>query len=92
MRRYVRKSEQDKLDVSRLMKRPTRTSVRVLRDMFALLDSLPVTYTEVARIAGSHFVTIHRWKSGVHSPRLTEIEAVLDAAGYELKIVKKEDL
>jgi DNA-binding phage protein len=44
----------------------------------------------LARKAGVSSSSMRKWRSGDRSPQLNEIEAVINALGYEFKIVEKE--
>lgn len=79
------------LAASARMKKPTRTAIKVVRDLFDLIDAQPTTYTDIVSRAGIAYVTLERWKAGDHSPRLSDFEAILGAAGLELRIVVKEE-
>lgn len=53
-------------------------------------DKNQTTYQELARRAGVHYNTIQRWRHKGNSPSLGDIEAVLNAMGYELVIKEAE--
>lgn len=48
------------------------------------------TYS-IAKRSGITRKTVSAWRRGVRNFRVDTIEAILDAIGYELKVVKKED-
>jgi ribosome-binding protein aMBF1 (putative translation factor) len=45
---------------------------------------------DLAKKAGVSSSAMRKWRSGDRSPKLSEIEAVVNALGYELKIVERE--
>lgn len=48
-----------------------------------------VSLSSVADAAGVERANIHKWRKRGKGPHLLQIEAVLSALGYELKIVRK---
>lgn len=72
------------------MKVPTRTVSPLLRALFSALDADRKSYAALARVVGISPVTLSRWKAGVATPVLTLFEYVVEAAGYQLTLTKKE--
>lgn len=54
-----------------------------------IADHTDVTYTDLAKRSGLHPGTLTRWRTSGIEPRLGDIEAVLNAMGYDLKAVKR---
>lgn len=50
-----------------------------------------VSLSSVAESAGIERSNIHKWRKTPKGPYLLQIESVLNALGYELKIVEKEN-
>lgn len=50
-----------------------------------------MTYKELAKKAGIHVVSLQRWRYNGVSPLLGDIEAVINAMGYDLVPVKRRD-
>lgn len=60
---------------------------RVIQDTVRLINDQQRSARGVARAAGVCRDWIHRLH--IHSPRVDNLEAVLNALGYELRIVKR---
>ena len=52
-------------------------------------DNNPMTYRALAKRSGLHATTIQRWRYTGMEPSLGDIEAVLNAMGYDLKPVRR---
>lgn len=63
----------------------------LVRELFGILNRHRLTITSVARRSGVNISTICDWRSR-RSPTLVNIEAVLNACGYELVIRKRGDV
>lgn len=50
-----------------------------------------VSLSSVAEAAGVERSNIHKWRNSEKGPYLLQIEAVLNALGYEFKIVRREE-
>jgi transcriptional regulator with XRE-family HTH domain len=46
---------------------------------------------DVATRSGVASSTMRKWRVGVRSPRIMELEAVINALGYQLAVRKKKD-
>lgn len=68
--------------ISRAMRRPVRSSSKLVHDLFAAIDASDMTYGEVAARSGVSNVTLARWKSGRALPRWAEMEYVAQTIGY----------
>lgn len=53
-------------------------------------DNNPMTYKELAKKSGLHYATIQRWRHSGTTPLIGDLEAVLNAMGYELVIREAE--
>ena len=70
-----------------MMNRMTNTELsRILR---RLISEKNMSFNEVARIAGTSHATVLSWMNGKHSPRVETAGIILNALGYELKVVEK---
>lgn len=49
-----------------------------------------MTYQELAKKSGLHYATIQRWRHHGTTPLIGDIEAVLNAMGYDLIIKERE--
>lgn len=62
----------------------------VLRQLFAAVDAEFLgNMEEVAKRAGVAKDTVSQWRRGIYSPKLQNVEAVLDVLGYKLTIRTK---
>ena len=43
----------------------------------------------LTKVSGVSRSIIRRWRNGRNAPRIENVEAVLNALGYELKVIKK---
>lgn len=68
-------------------KKPARTSSRVVRALFDLIDASNLSLASAGSPAGLHYVTLSRWKHGHASPLLVEFENVVQGMGCRLAIV-----
>lgn len=69
------------------VRRPPRTSVKLLQDFFALIDQDERSYTLIATRAGVTKQTLSYWRHGHRTPSAQALENVLQVLGYRLKIV-----
>lgn len=74
------------------VKKPVRSATPVVRQLFALFDAHRLTDAAVMRRLKWERDTnyFRHWRAGRRDPSLRSLEAVADALGYELKLVKKE--
>lgn len=54
-------------------------------------DNNKMSYRNLSKKSGVHFSTVRRWRYYGTRPLLFEMEAALNAMGYDLLIVKKEN-
>lgn len=72
-------------------KKEPRTASPLVRKIIAAMDASGWTYGEIAKKSGVHRVTISRWKQGVASPLLTDLESVVQVIGYEIALQPVEE-
>lgn len=65
-------------------KKPARTSIRVVRELFEIIDARGLTLAEAGRPARKHPVSMSQWRHGKVSPLLVDFEAVAEGLGYRL--------
>jgi transcriptional regulator with XRE-family HTH domain len=46
---------------------------------------------DIAKRSGVSSSAMRKWRDGVRSPRLMELEAVVNALGFKIKVVMQED-
>lgn len=68
-------------------KKPARTSSRIVRELFDLIDAANIPAETIASETGCHRVSISRWKHGRATPMITEIENMALVLGYKLMLV-----
>ena len=61
--------------------------VKIIWDEIIAGDLSTEHLTEVSGVSRS---IIRRWRNGRNAPRIENVEAVLNALGYELNVIKKE--
>ena len=77
---------------SRRRRGPVECSIPLLRDFFRdVLDPMDVTLSEITHRAGLSQNSLLVYRSGKVLPRLDMLIALVNAVGYELKIVKKDE-
>lgn len=70
----------------------TRTSVRILRELFDLVDKdSPESFTTLAKRLGCHKQSIYLWRSGKSAPSILNVENMAQVLGYEIVLRKIED-
>jgi hypothetical protein len=90
--RKRKRSRAETLARSRRCRGEIKSSVPLLRDFFRdVLDPLDLTLEEVTRRAGLADNSLSLYRSGKSIPRLDMMIALVNAVGYELKIVKKDE-
>lgn len=62
----------------------------LVRELMELLRTHPEPLSSLAEEAGVPVATVTGWRSG-HNPRLDLFEHLLNALGYDLKIVRRGD-
>ena len=55
------------------------------------INSQEISQEDVAQRADVASSTLRKWRSGVRSPRLVELESVVNVLGYKLVVTLKED-
>lgn len=65
-------------------KKPARTSCRVVKDLFDLIDAANIPAGKIAAETGVHHVSLSRWKHGASTPMITEVENIASVLGYRL--------
>lgn len=67
-------------------KKPARTSSRIIRELFEIIDASGKSASEIAHPAGVHHITLSYWKAGGRSPRVIDVENVAQVLGYRLTL------
>jgi hypothetical protein len=67
-------------------KKPARTSSRIIRELFDIIDASGKTASAIGHPAGIHPITLSYWKAGGRSPRVIDVENVAQVLGYRLKL------
>lgn len=62
---------------------------RLVRELFDILERDRIALTDAADRAGVCHATISKWP-GSHSPALGNFEAVVNALGYDLRLVRRQ--
>lgn len=62
----------------------------LVQTLFAGMNEVGATYEDVADVAGLGPHSLVNWRVG-HTPLVTNLEAALNAVGYELVAVKKNE-
>lgn len=68
-------------------KKPAKTSSRIVRDLFDLIDAANVAAGTIGAETGVHSVTMSRWKHGKAAPNIRDFENVASVLGYRLALV-----
>lgn len=63
----------------------------IVRWIWQQINDQRASQEDVAERAGINSSTLRKWRDGVRSPRVVELEAVVNVLGYRLKIVMQED-
>lgn len=71
-------------------KKPARTSSKILKDLFGLIDASNMPAGALADCVGCHKVTLSRWKHGEATPTILDVEALAQVLGYELVLQRRE--
>lgn len=69
-------------------KRPVVNNHPLVKLVYSQLDDQNISYNKMAKLSGVDVSTFSNWKFKC-SPTLINIEAVLNALGYDLKAVKR---
>jgi transcriptional regulator with XRE-family HTH domain len=69
------------------MRKPPRTSIRVLRQFVVLMDKDPRSYDVIAERAGITKQTLSYWRHGNRTPSAQTLEDVLQVLGYRLLMI-----
>ncbi len=62
----------------------------IVRWVWTRINADEWSQEDVAKKAGVSSSSMRKWRSGDRAPRLNEIEAIVNALGYEFKIVERE--
>lgn len=71
-------------------KKPAKTSSRIVRDLFDLIDAANVSAGTIGAETGVHYVTMSRWKHGKAAPNIKDFENVASVLGYRLVLQPME--
>jgi transcriptional regulator with XRE-family HTH domain len=63
----------------------------LLAELRRIRQSRGLSLNQVAHAAGFSRNDIRRWESGQHVPSVLKFLAVIDALGYELRLVQRND-
>lgn len=63
----------------------------IVRWIWEQINSQRASQEDVAERAGVNSSTLRKWRDGVRSPRVVELEAVVNVLGYKLKVVLQEE-
>lgn len=63
----------------------------IVRWIWTQINHQHASQEDVATRAGINSSTLRKWRDGVRSPRIMELEAVVNVLGYKLKVVLQED-
>lgn len=69
---------------------PIRTNIPFLREIFQNIDDNGQSLNEISRKAGIPDNAAYLWRAGTAKPRLDNLIALIEAAGYRLKVEKIE--
>lgn len=74
------------------VKKPVRSATPVVRQLYGIVADRKLSDTAFSRLMGwpDDCNYPRKWRAGRSDPALRSLEAVADALGYELKLVKKE--
>jgi transcriptional regulator with XRE-family HTH domain len=72
------------------VKKPAETASKVVRELFDIIDRTDLPAAAVARETGCHRVSLSRWKHGLSSPTILDVEALAEVLGYELVLKPRE--
>lgn len=67
-------------------KRPVLTASSVTRQMFKVIADQGLSDLDLCKLSGVHFNSLYQWRTGRASANVINIEAVLEAMGFELVI------
>ncbi|QIG74359.1 putative lambda repressor-like DNA-binding protein [Rhizobium phage RHph_N65] len=71
-------------------KKPARTSIRIVKALFDIIDDTGLSAERIAATCGLHHVSLSRWKHGHSAPNLAEFENAAQSLGYRLVLEKVE--
>jgi len=71
-------------------RKPVRSALPVMRDLFRIVDRTGLSYEALAKKAGCHKQSLTNWRRGEYSPYLQQFENMATALGYEIVLRKKE--
>lgn len=63
----------------------------IVRWVWTQINHQRASQEDVSQRSGVSSSTMRKWRDGVRSPRLLELEAVINVLGYKLKVVMEED-
>ena len=78
--------------ISLFRTKPPRTSVPVLKTIFAAIDASTMSHREVAKRAGLTNVALSRWRKGENTPNVADVEAVANVLNLTITVVPRDSL
>ena len=63
----------------------------IVRFIWEQINHQRASQEDIAERSGVAASTMRKWRDGVRSPRMVELESVVNALGYELKVTLKEE-
>lgn len=87
----IEKQKQESPEFARLWDE-SREEYRLIGEMISLRKAEKITQTQLAAITGNKQQVISRIEKKECSPNLRTFSNILNALGYELQIVKKENM
>lgn len=63
----------------------------LVRWIWAQMNKQRASQEDIAKRSGVSSSAMRKWRAGVRSPRIMEIEAVVNSLGYQLTVRKKND-
>ena len=78
------------LAMSRAQRKPTRTTSTTVRTLMQHLDKSDMTNQDVGKRAGFHPSSLGNWRSGLYTPRITDLEAMAEVLGLRIVLVDKD--
>lgn len=65
-------------------KKEAKSAIRIVRDLFKIIDRVKISYCALERKSGANRVTFARWRNGTRSPNLQQFEAAAQVLGYRV--------
>lgn len=63
----------------------------LIRWMWKQMNTQRASQEDVAKRSGVSSSAMRKWRVGVRSPRIMELEAVINALGYKLTVKEKDE-